>query len=189
MAPAALPPEGELSPDAAFDELYAAYAPTVRAWLALRRPAPETDDLFQDVWTVFYRRWLQWEFRPEMETAEARPVLSFLFRTCQLVLKGHDRRRRRSTEDLEARDVADDGRAARETMRSIDLGTCLDLARRECSVEELDVLLARLSGLSLDEAAGALSISQSMVDHRYRAAVARLRARVSDHAGRIRDGR
>jgi RNA polymerase sigma factor (sigma-70 family) len=199
MRHTALPPEapllascarGDLSPDAAFDELYAAYAPTVRAWLALRRSAAEVDDLAQDVWTVFYRRWLEWEFRPEMEAAEARPVLSFLFRTSHLVLKGHQRQRQQGpTASVEEHDVPDGGRTARDTIRAIDATTLLDLARRQCSAEELDVLLARLAGLSLRETAQALSISEAMVDHRYRAAVARLRARLNPEAGRIRDGR
>jgi DNA-directed RNA polymerase specialized sigma24 family protein len=181
---------GELTPDAAFDELYAAYASTVRAWLGFRCAALEADDLFQDVWTVFYRRWLEWDFRPEMETAEARPVLSFLYRTCHLVVKGYDRQRRRAAaESAETGERPDGGRIADETVRSIDLGLCLDLARRRCSQEELDVLLARLSGLSLDETAGALDVSRAMVDHRYRAAVARLREQLSQKSGRIRDGR
>ena len=43
------------------------------------------DDLAQDVWLIFYSRFRRWEFGTEMESPEARPVLSFLFRTCQFV--------------------------------------------------------------------------------------------------------
>lgn len=63
----------------------------MRAWLALRADSA-ADDLFQDVWTVFYRRCREWQHRAPMGD-ESRPVLSFLFRTCHLTLRAHRRLR------------------------------------------------------------------------------------------------
>ena len=85
---------GEVSADAAFERLHALYAPSVRAWLLLRVRGTEAEDLVQDVWTIFYHRWRRWEQRPGMDEPEARPVLSFLYRTCHFALKGHRRKAR-----------------------------------------------------------------------------------------------
>src|SRR5882672_7755046 len=81
----------KLSKDEAFEELYRMYAPAVLGWLTLLVSRPSVDDLMQDVWTVFFQRWQRWEHLPEMEAPEAKPVLSFLFRTVQFVAKAHRR--------------------------------------------------------------------------------------------------
>ena len=82
---------GEVSADAAFETLYREYGRTVSAWLAVRVNSAAVDDLAQDVWLIFYSRFRRWEFGAEMKSPEARPVLSFLFRTCQFVARGHKR--------------------------------------------------------------------------------------------------
>jgi DNA-directed RNA polymerase specialized sigma24 family protein len=48
---------GEVSCGAAFERLYALYAPAVLAWLVLRVEKSDADDLAQDVWAIFYQRW------------------------------------------------------------------------------------------------------------------------------------
>jgi DNA-directed RNA polymerase specialized sigma24 family protein len=84
---------GEVSAAESFDALYRMHSGAVRGFLRSRVAASTAEDLMQDVFLVFHDRWQRWEFRPEMEAEEARPVLSFLFRTCHFVLRGHLRRR------------------------------------------------------------------------------------------------
>lgn len=177
---------GEVSADGSFEDLYRLYGPTVRAWLRFRVPAPVADDLMQDVWLIFHGRWQRWDFRPEMEAEGARPVLSFLFRTCHFVLRGHRRRagREESAEGLEA---VDEGGAER-VMREVEAGRALGLARRLCPAEELDVLLAKLAGVPAREIAQALAISEPVVDHRFRNALARVRKGLSAPAKRGKRG-
>jgi RNA polymerase sigma-70 factor, ECF subfamily len=171
---------GELSADAGFERLHALYSPAVLAWLRLRLPRADAEDLQQDVWMVFYDRWRRWEFPPEMLAAEARPVLSFLFRTCHFVLKGHARRAAvRAEQPL---DSAGEARASDGGDSALELGRCLDLARRICPREEQEVLAAKLAGVPAREIAHALSISPAVVDHRFRGAIARLKRRLG--AGR-----
>ena len=165
---------GELSADAAFERLHAAYAPSVRAWLLFRVRGTEADDLVQDVWTIFYHRWRRWEHRPEMTDPQARPVLSFLYRTCHFVLKGHRRRARR--EEAADVDVADGEAGAERLIQGIEVGRCLDRARRVCHSDELDVLFAKLSGVPAREIAQAKGLTESVVDHRFRTALGKLRA-------------
>ena len=83
-----LPPEhaivsgrmsGVLSVDTSFERLYKIYAAVVLGWLVIRVEPNAVEDLVQDVWTVFYRRWRIWQQPAEMNTPAARPVLSFLF--------------------------------------------------------------------------------------------------------------
>jgi RNA polymerase sigma factor (sigma-70 family) len=164
---------GEVSADGSFEDLYRLYGPTVRGWLRFRVPGTLADDLMQDVWLIFHGRWQRWEFRPEMEAEAARPVLSFLFRTCHFVLRGHRRRagREESAEDLEAVDE----RGAERLMRDVEAGRALELARRLCTADELDVLLPKLAGVPAREIAEALRISEPVVDHRFRNALARIR--------------
>jgi DNA-directed RNA polymerase specialized sigma24 family protein len=171
---------GELSADAAFERLHAAYAPSVRAWLLLRVRGTEADDLVQDVWTIFYHRWRRWEHRPEMADPRARPVLSFLYRTCHFVLKGHRRRARR--EEAGDVDVADGEAGAKRLIQGVEVGRCLDRARRLCHSDELDVLFAKLSGVPAREIARALDVTESVVDHRFRTALAKLRASLTPRA-------
>ena len=165
---------GGLSPAASFEQLYSLYAPTVLAWLALRVPQADADDLFQDVWTIFYNRWTRWQFSPEMEAPEARPVLSFLFRTCHFALQGHRRRKALREDPLEAAETADGPSAADQMLRQVELGRALARARNLCPQEELDVLLAKLAGVPAREIARTLKVTEAAVDHRYRNAVARL---------------
>jgi RNA polymerase sigma factor (sigma-70 family) len=170
---------GELSADAAFETLFREYRRLVASWLAVRVESGSIDDLAQDVWLIFYGRFRRWEFGAEMESTEARPVLSFLFRTCQFVARGHQRlarsRKSSSLEEVEEKVLAGD---PDRLLRGVEAAKALSLARRVCSEEELDVLLAKLAGMSAREVAKALSITEAVVDHRYRDALARLRAKL-----------
>jgi DNA-directed RNA polymerase specialized sigma24 family protein len=167
---------GEVSADAAFEELYREYARTVLGWLSLRAEASAVDDLAQDVWLIFYSRFRRWEFGTEMESPEARPVLSFLFRTCHFVARARRRlaTSRKTTPLGAAEDVAVvNGRHA--LPRAVEANRALALARRICSEEELSVLLGKIVGLSAREIASALSMTEAVVDHRFRDAIGRLR--------------
>lgn len=182
---------GQVSAEGAFEQLYALYAPSVLGWLGLRVEAAAAEDLLQDVWMIFYRRWQRWQFSPEMEAPEARPVLSFLFRTSQFVLRGHRRRlRMRRHEPLESVAAADGLRGPRQMLQEVELGRCLELARRLCPEPELDVLLAKLAGVPAREIARTLQITEPAVDHRFRNAVARLQKQLRPHrrGGRKRNG-
>ena len=66
----------------------------------------------------------------------------------------------------------------------VELGRCLDLAARICATEEIEVLVARLAGLSGAEIAQALGMSEAVVDHRYRDAIARLRRRLQSQGSK-----
>lgn len=169
---------GELSPDIAFNELYMLYAPVVKGWLIVSVKAAEADDLFQDIWVVFYRRWQQWQFLPEMGLPEAKPVASFLYKTFRFVLEGHRRRVSSNPESIEEMDVPDNYDSSNRLLQQLDVGVCMDVARRVCSPEEMDVLLAKLAGISARDIAKTLSISESVVDHRFRKAISRLRKRL-----------
>ena len=98
--------QGRLSCDAAFEQLYALYAPVVKGWAMMAGEASHRGDIFQDVWTVFYRRWRGWQWLPEMDAPGARPVLSFLYRTFQFILRGQRRSTRihQPLEEVEAPD-------------------------------------------------------------------------------------
>src|SRR3990172_6162528 len=136
-------------------------------------------DLAQDVWLIFYGRFRRWEFGTEMESAEARPVLSFLFRTCQFVARGHLRlARSRRSDPLEEVEEKKAASGAEPLRRDLEAGKALPLARRICSEEEIDVLLAKLAGMSAREVARTLSITEAVVDHRYRDALSSLRSKL-----------
>jgi RNA polymerase sigma factor (sigma-70 family) len=168
---------GEVSAEQGFEKLYALHAPLVLAWLRLRVPRADAEDLQQDVWMVLYDRWKRWEFRPEMESPEARPVLSFLFRTCHFVLRGYARRAAvRAEQPLD--DDAGEARAPDAGHSALELGRCLDLARRICPLEEQEVLAAKLSGVPARDIARTLTLTEAAVDHRFRSAIARLRRRL-----------
>jgi RNA polymerase sigma-70 factor (ECF subfamily) len=169
-----------VSADQAFERLHALYAPAVRAFVILRVRGPEADDLLQDVWTIFYQRWRRWENRPEMEAVDARPVLSFLYRTCQFAVMGH---RRKARPETEMREPEAPSSSPDALLRKSEAGRCLELARRLLPEPELDVLLAKLAGVPAREIARALGVSESVVDHRFRGALARLRARLLPKAG------
>jgi DNA-directed RNA polymerase specialized sigma24 family protein len=165
---------GALAPDEAFAQLYRMYGPVVRTWLAVRAGS-FADDLFQDVWTIFYRRTREWEHRTEMTVEDARPVLSFLFRTCHLTLRAHRRlMMRRGDEPLEsAREPALDGQL--RAFEAIQLGECLTAASLHCSDEDCAVLTAKLAGVPGREIARTLGMTESAVDHRFRRVVERIR--------------
>ncbi len=173
---------GEISADTAFDALFREYRRIVASWLAVRVESGSIDDLAQDVWLIFYGRFRRWEFGAEMESTEARPVLAFLFRTCQFVVRGHQRlarssrwRKTDSLDDVEEKAIS---RNPDSLLREVEAAKALSLARRVCPEEELEVLLAKLAGMSAREVAKALSITEAVVDHRYRDALARLRAKL-----------
>jgi len=173
---------GEVSADEAFEDLYRLYGPTIRAWLRFRVPGPAADDLLQDVFLIFHGRWGRWEFRPEMEALGARPVLSFLFRTCHFVLRAHRRKAGRE-ESAEGMEPVDE-RGAERLLRDAEAGRALELARRLCPAEELDVLLPKLAGVPAREIARTLAISEPVVDHRFRNALARIRRGMAEKGGK-----
>ena len=166
---------GEMSCEESFNELYSMYAPIVHGWIAMHVRGSERDDLFQDIWSVFYRRWRAWKFRPEMDTPEARPVISFLYRTFCLVLKGYRRRATLVHESLDSTEASDQQEGEKEILRRVEILHCLSLAARVCSHEEMAVLLAKLSGVPAREIARTLTMTESVVDHRFRNALARIR--------------
>ena len=176
---------GEVSADRSFERLYALYAPAVRAFVALRVRGPEAEDLVQDVWTIFYQRWRRWEHRPEMEAVDAKPVLSFLYRTCQFAVIGH-RRRARPAAELD--ETAAPRGGPDDLLRETEAGRCLELARRLLPDAELDVLLAKLAGVPAREIARTLGVTESVVDHRFRGGLARLRARLGPRRPARRGG-
>jgi len=167
---------GDLSPEESFRALYDLYGRSVLSWLLVRVRRDQADDLFQEVWAAFLVRWRVWEFREDVAAPEARPVLSFLFRTAALIWKGHLRK------DRQNEPLPEGGREpavhSDDFESRVELGRCLDTAARICPPEEIEVLVARLTGLSGSEIAQALGISEAVVDHRYRDAVARLRRRL-----------
>jgi DNA-directed RNA polymerase specialized sigma24 family protein len=160
---------GELSGEESFRVLYDLYGRSVLGWLLVRAPHDQADDLFQEIWSTFYLRWRNWEFRDEVSCDDAKPVLSFLFRTAAFAWKGH-RRKQRPVESLDGLEAPPS-----ELDQKVELGQCLDLASEICSPEEVEVIVARLSGMSGIEVAQALGITEAIADHRYRGAIARLR--------------
>jgi len=170
---------GDVSADAAFETLYREYGRTVAAWLAVRVDSAVVDDLAQDVWLIFYSRFRRWEFGTEMESPEARPVLSFLFRTCQFVARGHKRlASSRVVEPLETPESVPVANGRDSMLRRLEATRALAIARSVCRSNEVDVLLAKLSGMSAREISVTLSVSEAVVDHRYRNAIAKLRKKL-----------
>jgi DNA-directed RNA polymerase specialized sigma24 family protein len=179
---------GDVSADDSFERLYTAYAADVRAWFRMRIPTSEADDLFQDVWVIFHHRWQRWEFRPEMDAAGARPVLSFLYRTAQFVLQGYRRRRAARAESPLEGVERESHTGAEHVYQALEAARCLSLAQRLCPIEELDVLLPKLAGVPAREIARALGITGPVVDHRFRNALARIKAGLAPRR-RTRHGR
>ena len=85
---------GDLSVEESFRVLFDLHGRAVMGWLLVRVPRDQADDLFQEIWSTFYLRWRTWEFREHLAAQEARPVLSFLFRTAAFVRNGEYRRQR-----------------------------------------------------------------------------------------------
>jgi len=164
---------GQVSADVSFERLYELYRKPVHAWLSLRLPASDADDLAQDVWTIFYRRWQTWRFTAELPP-EAKPVLSFLYRTCHLTLAGF----RRLQERDRAGDLDQAGDVAAPTgtwQRDLEVRQCLTAARHACSSDELEILIGKLTGVSARTIARTLGVTESAVDHGYRRAISKVR--------------
>jgi DNA-directed RNA polymerase specialized sigma24 family protein len=126
------------------------------------------------VWTIFYRRWQAWRFPAEL-VPEAKPVLSFLYRTCHLTLAAFRR--------MQERDRAGDLDQAGDLpapvgawQRDLEVRQCLSAARAACSADELEILIGKLTGVSARTIARALGVTESAVDHGYRRAIAKTRA-------------
>ncbi len=177
--------DGVLSSDEAFDGLYSLYAGPVLAWLRVRVPHEAVDDLFQEVWRIFLGRWRTWQHLPAMDDPDARPVLSFLYRTSHFVLKAY-RRKERTIEPLD--DAANSTMDAGSLARTVDFGRCLALAKELCPPEEFDVLVAKLAGVPAREIARTLDVTEAVVDHRYRDAIVRLRRKLRMEAKGPRRG-
>lgn len=171
--------DGRLTQEEAFAGLYGEYGRTTRGWLAARAPAADIDDLVQDVWSIFWRRWRDWTSPAGMSPADPRPLLSFLFRTCHLTLMAHRRLAAvHATKPIDiAPDPALDGQ--RSLLRHVQLGECFDAARSCCDDIDLAVLTGKVSGLSGREIARTVGLSEPAVDHRYREALARIRAQLA----------
>jgi len=165
---------GDMSVDGSFERLYRMYAPVVMGWLELRVEPHVVDDLLQDVWTVFYGRWRRWQQPVEVDTPDARPVLSFLFRTVHLATKAH-RRARRVHDQIEEHDLTDERTMPERLIDGLALARCLDFAKTHCSEEDVAILTGKLAGISAREIARTLEISESAVDHRYRNTLGYLR--------------
>ena len=163
---------GEIGAQQSFERLFALYGGIVRAWFAMRVSAADADDLAQDVWTIFFDRWQKWRFERETMTADAKPVLSFLFRTAHFVLRAHRRQRQHDEIDESHADARHD---PAEAMQRLEAGRLLDSARRICSNEDLEVLMAKLAGVPAREIANVLKITEAVVDHSFRNTIARLR--------------
>jgi DNA-directed RNA polymerase specialized sigma24 family protein len=158
--------------------------------MAVRAEPAAVDDLFQDVWTIFYNRWTRWRFSPELEAPQARPVLSFLLRTSHLTLKAHRRyRQHRAHPPLGDVEVDDRLRASESLFHRVEARRCLAVARRVCPDDEMDVLLGKLAGLSAREIALSLAVTESVVDHGYRTAVGRIRRELGLREGQSRSAR
>jgi DNA-directed RNA polymerase specialized sigma24 family protein len=165
---------GEVSADVSFEHLYELYKRPVHTWLSLRLAASDADDLAQDVWTIFYRRWQTWRFPAELPV-EAKPVLSFLYRTCHLTFAGFRRlKERHRAGDLEQ--AGDLAAPADSWHRDLEVRQCLSAAREACSSDELEILVGKLTGVSARTIARTLGVTESAVDHGYRRAIAKTRA-------------
>jgi RNA polymerase sigma factor (sigma-70 family) len=166
---------GEISSEVAFDQFYVLYAPVVRGWAAISARRDEAEDIFQDVWSIFYRRWRDWCFLPEMEAPEAKPVLSFLYKTFRFLLEGYRRKALLKHASLEEAELCGIAVESEDLVRQVEVSRCMDIARRIFSREEMDILLAKLAGISAREIASILCITEPMVDHRFRNSIARLK--------------
>jgi DNA-directed RNA polymerase specialized sigma24 family protein len=138
------------------------------------------------LWTVFYGRWRSWQQPAELDTPEARPVLSFLFRTVHLATKAH-RRTSRVHEQIEEQDLTDDRSMPERLIDGLTLASCLNFAKTHCGEEDVAILTGKLAGISAKEIARTLEISESAVDHRYRNTLGYLRQHLqSAESGGIR---
>lgn len=164
---------GNISTDESFERLYALYAPMVRNWTRFAADTASADDLFQDTWFVFYSRWRGWSFPKTPGEPTGRPVLAFLYRTLQHILRAY-RRKTGFHENAEELDLSNGHSHSKRIESSVEFGRLLEKARHVCSAEELDVLLAKLAGLRGSEIAESLGTTTASVDHRFRNALSRL---------------
>ena len=114
------------------------YAPVVIGWLTIRVEPHAVDDLFQDVWTVFYGRWRAWQQPAELDTPEARPVLA---------TKAH-RRAWRVHEPIEKHHLTDEGTMPQRLVEMLTLGQCLEFAKTHCGEVDVAILTGKLAGIS-----------------------------------------
>jgi len=168
---------GEVSADLSFEQLYELYRQPVHAWLSFRLPASDADDLAQDVWTIFYRRWQTWRFDTGLPP-EAKPVLSFLYRTCHLTFAGFRRLQERHRAD-ELEQAGNVPAPVDRWHRELEVRQCLSAAKGACSPDELEILVGKLTGVSARTIARTLGVTESAVDHGYRRAIAKTRAVLS----------
>jgi DNA-directed RNA polymerase specialized sigma24 family protein len=119
-----------------FRALFDLHGRAVMGWLLVRVPRDQADDLFQEIWSTFYLRWRAWESREHLAAPEARPVLSFLFRTAAFVRNGQYRRKRALEPVEEAAAIPDAASGPEVLDRRVQLGRCLELAAEVCSPEE-----------------------------------------------------
>src|SRR5262245_13420485 len=141
---------GALSIARSFEGLYRINALAVIGWRALRVQPHGVDDLLQDVRSVLYGRWRSWQQPANLDTPEARPVLSFLFRTVHLAAKAH-RRARRVREQIEEHDLTDDRTMPERLIDGLTLASCLDFAKTHCGEEDVAILMGKLAGISPKE--------------------------------------
>lgn len=165
---------GTVTAEESFQELYSLYKRPVYAWLAMRVGSADADDLAQDAWSIFLRRWRTWRFPPEMDAEDARPVLSFLFRTCHLLVTGFLRARSKdSALDLET--VVSAPAATDAWFSELQLHSCLAVARKLWTDDEISIVMAKLEGLSGREIARTRGVTEASVDHTYRRAIAKIK--------------
>src|SRR5580658_581466 len=126
---------GGLSVEESFRALFDLHGRAVLGWLLVRVPRDQVDDLFQEIWSTFFLRWRNWEFREHLAAPEARPVLSFLFRTAAFMRNGEYRRKRALESVDEAAAIADVSSGPEVLNQQVQLGRCLDLAAEVCSPE------------------------------------------------------
>jgi DNA-directed RNA polymerase specialized sigma24 family protein len=139
--------------------------------------------VLQDTWVVFYNRWRAWSFEETPGEPTGRPILSFLYRTMQFVLRGYRRKHRRD-EPIENTEISNGHSHSTKMQTSVELGQLLEIARKACPPEELEVLMGKLAGLQGAEIATALGTTAAIVDHRFRNAIARLQKHAGVPVGR-----
>jgi DNA-directed RNA polymerase specialized sigma24 family protein len=165
-----------LSREEAFMALYASYAPSVRSWLRVQVGTELAEDIAQEAWTILFRRWTKWELRPELLTSDAKPILSFLFRTSHFLISA-ERRRMRRFEQLSA--SAEGTFAPSNPELARESSALLERARQVADDTAFAVLIGKLIGLKGVEIADALHISTSEVDHKYRSLIIRIRKQLA----------
>src|SRR5262249_11430283 len=131
-------------------------------------------------------RWRSWQHPAKPAPRQARPFLTFHFRTAHHATKAH-RRARRVHEQIEEHDLTDGRTMPERLIDGLTLASCLDFAKSHCGEEDVAILTGKLAGISAKEIARTLEISESAVDHRYRNTLEYLRQHLlSAESGGIR---